>query len=78
MATRRKVTIIVNEEPAGALESAGSMPSQLDEADWALVERRQQAERLAELLDQFDKQDGPLPDDPEEDARLRQLLGGAA
>ncbi|MGQ0718423.1 MAG: hypothetical protein ACT4NP_14150 [Pseudonocardiales bacterium] len=45
---------------------------------WALLERRQRAERLAALLDELDRTDGPLPADPEEDSRLDRLLGGAA
>jgi len=78
MATKRKVTITIDEELADVLEHAGNVSSQLNEAGWALVERRERAERLAELLDRFDQQDGPLPDDPDEDARLERLLGGAA
>ncbi len=78
MASKRKVTITVDEELLAHLEAAGNVSSQLNEAGWALVERRQRAERLAALLDALDSHDGPLPDDPEEDARLTRLLGGAA
>lgn len=78
MAPKRKITVTIDEKLAGELEHAGSMSAQLNEAGWALVERRQRAERLAALLDQFDREDGPLPDDPHEDARLERLLGGAA
>lgn len=46
--------------------------------DAELVERRRSAERLEALLDELDRQDGPLPDDPEEDARIDRLLGGTA
>jgi hypothetical protein len=60
------------------LEAAGNVSAQLNAAGWALVEKRQRAERLAALLDAIDAQDGSLPDDPDEDARLTRLLGGAA
>jgi hypothetical protein len=78
MAPKRKVTITLDEELVRGLESAGNLSAQLNEGGWALLERRQRAERLAELLDQLDRTDGPLADDPEEDARLARLLGGAA
>ena len=78
MATKRKVTITIDEELAGALEHAGNISAQLNEAGWSLVERRQRAQRLTELLDRLDEEHGPLPDDPDEDARLERLLGGAA
>jgi hypothetical protein len=78
MAPKRKVTVTVDEELLRVLEHAGNVSAQLNEAGWALVERRQRAERLTELLDRFDREDGPLPDDPAEDARLERLLGGAA
>ena len=78
MATKRKITITIDGELASALERAGSMSAQLNEAGWALLERRQRAERLAALLDELDRTDGPLPADPEEDLRLDRLLGGAA
>ncbi|MDQ2789733.1 MAG: hypothetical protein DLM60_15850 [Pseudonocardiales bacterium] len=76
MATKRKITITIDEELAGELERAGSMSAQLNDAGWTLLERRRRAERLSALLDEFDRTDGPLPDDPEEDARLDRLLGG--
>lgn len=78
MATKRKVTVTIDEDLAGALESAGSLSGQLNTAGWMLLDQRQRAERLAALLDQFDRTDGPLPEDPDEDARLDRLLGGAA
>jgi DNA-binding transcriptional regulator YbjK len=78
MAGKRKVTITIDEELVRALENAGNVSAQLNEAGWSLVERRQRAERLAVLLDRLDEQHGPLPDDPDEDARLERLLGGAA
>jgi hypothetical protein len=78
MVSKRKVTITLDEELVGALERAGNMSAQLNEAGWALVERRQRAERLRALLDRFEQEDGPLPDDPEEDARIERLLGGVA
>ena len=68
----------IDEELASALERSGSLSAKLDDAGWALVEREQQAQRLAALLDQLDEQYGPLPDDPEEDARIDRLLGGVA
>lgn len=78
MASKRKVTVTVDEDLVKELERAGNVSSQLNDAGWALVERRRRSERLAELLDGFDASDGALPDDPEEDARLERLLGGAA
>lgn len=76
MASKRKITITIDEELAGELDRAGSMSAQLNDAGWTLLERRRRAERLSALLDEFDRTDGPLPDDPEEDARLDRLLGG--
>lgn len=78
MALKRKVTVTIDEDLARALEQAGAVSAQLNEAGWALLERRQRAERLAALLDGLDERDGPLPDAPDEDARLARLLGGAA
>lgn len=78
MAVKRKVTITIDEDLASALESVGGLSAQLNEAWWTLLERRRRAERLATLLDQLDRSDGPLPADPEEDARIERLLGGAA
>jgi hypothetical protein len=78
MAGKRKVTITIDEELADALDHAGNVSSQLNVAGWELLDRRQRGERLDALLDALDKQDGPLPDDPAEDARLDRLLGGAA
>ena len=78
MASKRKVTITIDEDLARALEAAGSVSAQLNDGGWALLERRQRAERLTALLDQLDHSDGPLADDAEEDARLARLLGGAA
>lgn len=75
---KRKVTITLDAELVSELEQVGSVSTQLNEAGWELVERRRRAERLAALLDQFDAEDGPLPSDPAEDARLERLLGGAA
>lgn len=78
MATKRKVTITVDEELVGELERIGNVSAQLNEAGWYLLERRRRAERLTALLAALDRQDGPLPDDPGEDARLERLLGGPA
>jgi len=78
MALKRKVTVTIDDGLATELEAAGNVSSQLNTAGWALVERRQRAERLAALLDAFDAEDGPLPDDPEEDSRIARLLDGAA
>lgn len=78
MASKRKVTITVDDELVRELEHVGNVSAQFNDAGWALIERRRRAERLASLLDRFDATDGPLPDDPEEDARLARLLGGAA
>lgn len=78
MASKRKVTVTIDEELADALERAGNVSAQLNEAGWAMVERRQRLDRLESLLDELDEADGPLPDDPAEDARLTRLLGGAA
>jgi hypothetical protein len=78
MASKRKVTITLDEDLAVALERAGNVSAQLNEAGWVLVERRRSAERLAALLDELDRSDGPLPTDPEEDARIDRLLGGVS
>ncbi len=78
MASKRKVTVTIDEELIRALEAAGNVSAQLTEAGWALLERRHRAEKLAALLTLLDELDGPLPDDPAEDDRLSRLLGGAA
>lgn len=78
MATKRKVTVTIDEDLAEALERAGGVSGQLNQAGWALVERRSRLERLRSLLDAFDAEDGPLSEDPAEEDRLRRLLGGAA
>jgi hypothetical protein len=78
MATKRKVTITIDDDLARELEFGGGLSSQLNEAGWMLLERRRSAEQLAALLDQLDQTDGPLVDDPDEDARIERLLGGAA
>lgn len=78
MAGKRKVTITIDAELADALDAAGNVSAQLNEAGWAMVEKRRRGERLTALLDRLDEEDGPLPDDPEEDARIRSLLGGPA
>lgn len=75
---KRKVTVTLDEELLGELARSGNVSNQLNDAGWALVERRQRAARLAALLDSFDERDGLLPHDPEEDARIERLLGGAA
>ena len=69
MASKRKVTVTIDEDLARALEAAGSMSAQLNDGGWALLESRQRAER---------RTDGPLAADADEDARLERLLGGAA
>lgn len=78
MAGKRKVTVTIDEALIEHLEHAGNVSAQLNDAGWDLVERRERAERLTALLDQLDREDGPLPDDPAEDARLMRLLGGMA
>jgi hypothetical protein len=75
---RRKVTITIDDDLARELDAGGNLSAQLNEAGWALLERRQRAERLAALLDELDHSDGPLAADAAEDARLARLLGGAA
>ncbi|MGQ0847044.1 MAG: type II toxin-antitoxin system CcdA family antitoxin [Sporichthyaceae bacterium] len=78
MAGKKKITITIDEDLAVALEAGGNVSAQLNDAGLALVERRRRAERLKALLDALDEQDGPLPEDPEEDARIDRLLGGSA
>lgn len=78
MVSKRKITITIDEELVTALDRAGNVSSQLNDAGWELLEKRQRGERLDALLDALDEQDGPLPDDPAADARLDRLLGGVA
>lgn len=78
MAGKRKITITIDEDLARRLDLAGNVSAQLNDAGWELVERREHGARLDALLDKLDREDGPLPDDPEEDARIRRLLGGVA
>ena len=78
MPNKRKVTITLDEDIVQELEAGGNVSAQLNDAARDLVERRRSSERLQALLDQLDAEDGPLPDDPEEDARIRRLLGGVA
>jgi hypothetical protein len=78
MASKRKVTITLDEDLVLELERAGNVSAQLNDAGWVLVERQRSAQRLAALLDELDRSDGPLPDDPEEDARIDRLLGGVS
>ena len=78
MANKRKVTITLDEDIVEELEAGGNVSAQVNDAVRDLVERRRSAERLQALLDQLDAEDGPLPDDPEEDARIDRLLGGVA
>ena len=78
MTPKRKVTVTIDEDLHRELESTGTLSAQLNEAGWALLEQRRRAGRLAALLADLDERDGPLPDDPAEDARLNRLLGGAA
>ncbi|MGH3611526.1 MAG: hypothetical protein ACRDRK_02680 [Pseudonocardia sp.] len=78
MAGKRKITITIDADLASELERAGNVSAQLNDAGWELIGRKRRAERLDALLDALDEQDGPLLDDPEEDARLARLLGGAA
>jgi hypothetical protein len=78
MAVKRKVTITLDDDLAVALEAEGNVSAQLNDAGWELIERRRRAERLAALLDDLDRTDGPLPDDPAEDVRIDRLLGGVA
>ena len=78
MAMKRKVTVTLDEDLARELERVGNVSAQLNEAGWVLLARRQSAERLASLLDELDRSDGPLPVDPEEDARIDRLLSGVS
>ncbi len=78
MALKRKVTITLDKDLVAELEKAGNVSTQLNEAGWSLVAARQDADALRALLDRLDVEDGPLPDDPVEDARLERLLGGRA
>jgi hypothetical protein len=78
MPNKRKVTITLDEDIVQELEAGGNVSAQLNDAARDLVERRRSSERLQALLDQLDAEDGPLPDDPEEDARIDRLLGGVA
>ena len=78
MASKRKVTVTLDEDLARELEQAGNVSAQLNDAGWVLVESRRSAKRLAALLDELDRADGPLPADPAEDARIDRLLGGVS
>ena len=68
MATKRKVMITIDADLARDLEAAGNLSAQLNDGGWASLERRQRAERLTALLDELDLVDGPLAEDPAEDA----------
>jgi hypothetical protein len=78
MASKRKVTVTLDEDLVRELEHVGNVSAQLNDAGWVLVERRRSAQRLAALLDELDRSDGPLPPDPGEDARIDRLLGGVS
>lgn len=78
MTRKRKITVTIDDDLHRELESTGTLSAQLNEAGWALLEQRRRVRSLAELLADLDERDGPLPDDPVEDARLNRLLGGAA
>jgi len=78
MASKRKVTVTLDDDIVRELEAGGNVSAQLNDAARDLVERRRSSERLQALLDELDAQDGPLPPDPEEDARIDRLLGGVA
>ena len=54
MASKRKVTITIDDDLAHELEAGGNLSAQLNEEGWVLLERRQRAERLAALLDELD------------------------
>jgi hypothetical protein len=75
---RRRAERTIDADLARELDAGGNLSAQLNEAGWALLERRRRAERLAALLDELDHSDGPLAVDAAEDARLARLLGGAA
>ena len=77
MATKRTVTVSLDDDLTRELESRGDLSVQLNEAARILLQHRRRGGRLTALLDQFDRTDGPLVDDPEEDARIERLIGGA-
>ena len=75
---KRKITVTLDEALVAALDGEGALSSQLNEAGWEVVRRRERTTDLRNLLDALDQTDGAKPDDPIEDARLRRLLGGTA
>ncbi len=76
MASKRKVTVTLDDGLVATLERHGALSTQLNEAGWEVVRRLAQSEDLARFLDELDSTDGPLPDDPTEDSRIGRLLGG--
>ncbi|MEZ5231194.1 MAG: hypothetical protein R2755_12590 [Acidimicrobiales bacterium] len=78
MASKRKVTVTLDEALVEALDELGALSTQLNEAAWEVVHRLRRSADLLALLEELDRTEGPLPHDPVEDARLERLLGGAA
>ncbi len=76
MASKRKVTVTLDVGLVATLKRHGALSTQLNEAGWEVVKRLERSEDLARFLDELDATDGPLPDDPAEDARIFRLLGG--
>jgi hypothetical protein len=78
MASKRKVTVTLDEDLVRELEQVGNVSAQLNDAGWVLVERRRSAQRLAALLDELDRSDGESAslDARDTDRALGRIVGG--
>ncbi len=75
---KRKVSLSLDEDLVEAFEALGpgSLSPEINNTLRQEHERRQQLQRLRELLDELSEQDGPLntPEDQREIVRLQELL----
>lgn len=75
---KRKVSLSLDEDLVEAFEamSPGGLSPEINETLRQEYDRRQQQQRLRDLLDELSMQDGPLEtaEDQQEIARLQELL----